>query len=57
MADEERLLLDTPAVRKMVAKIKKCDQDNADDIARVEQELDDVSEKGLAVLNGQLRFY
>lgn len=57
MADEERLLLDTPAVRKMVAKIKKGDQDNAADIARVEQELDDVSEKGLVVLNGQLRFY
>jgi ribosomal protein S20 len=57
MADEERLLLDTPTVRKMVAKIKKGDQDNAADIARVEQELDDVSEKGLVVLNGQLRFY
>lgn len=57
MADEKRLLLDTPTVRKMVAKIKKGDQDNAADIARVEQELDDVSEKGLVVLNGQLRFY
>lgn len=57
MADEERLLLDTPTVRKMVAKIKKGDADNAADIARVEQELDDVSEKGLVVLNGQLRFY
>jgi hypothetical protein len=57
MVDEERLLLDTPTVRKMVAKIKKGDQDNAADIARVEQELDDVSEKGLVVLNGQLRFY
>ena len=57
MADEERLLLDTPTVRKMVAKIKKGDQDNAADIARVEQELEDVSEKGLVVLNGQLRFY
>lgn len=57
MADEERLLIDTPTVRKMVAKIKKGDADNAADIARVEQELDDVSEKGLVVLNGQLRFY
>lgn len=57
MADEERLLLDTPTVRKMVAKIKKGDADNAADIARVEQELDDVSKKGLVVLNGQLRFY
>jgi len=57
MADEERLLLDTPTVRKMVAKIKKGDADNASAIARVEQELDDVSEKGLVVLNGQLRFY
>lgn len=27
MADEERLLLDTPTVRKMVAKIKKGDAD------------------------------
>ena len=57
MAEVTRQPIDTEATRALIAKIKKCDQDNAADIARVEQELDDVSEKGLVVLNGQLRFY
>lgn len=54
---QTRQPIDTEATRALIAKIKKGDQDNAADIARVEQELDDVSEKGLVVLNGQLRFY
>ena len=53
---QTRQPIDTEATRALIAKIKKGDQDNAADIARVEQELDDVSEKGLVVLNGQLRF-
>lgn len=57
MAEQQtRQPIDTEATRALIAKIKKGDQDNAADIARVEQELDDVSEKGLVVLNGQLRF-
>ena len=54
---QTRQPIDTEATRALIAKIKKGDADNAADIARVEQELDDVSEKGLVVLNGQLRFY
>ena len=54
---QTRQPVDTEALQKLIAKVKKGDADNASAIARVEQELDDVSEKGLVVLNGQLRFY
>ena len=53
MADNEEVQtavpLDTVAARKLIAKVKKGDADNA-------AEIEAVKSKGLLVVNGQLRF-
>lgn len=46
---EKRQVLDTPGLKKLIAKVKKGDADNA-------AEIDDLKAKGLIVANGQLRF-
>lgn len=45
----KRQLLDTPGLKKLIAKVKKGDADNA-------AEIENLKAKGLIVANGQLRF-
>lgn len=45
----KRQVLDTPGLKKLIAKVKKGDADNA-------AEIDNLKAKGLIVANGQLRF-
>ena len=45
----KRQVLDTPGLKKLIAKVKKCDADNA-------AEIENLKAKGLIVANGQLRF-
>ena len=46
---ERRQFIDTPTIRKLIAKVKKGDADNAAEIEKLKA-------KGLIVANGQLRF-
>ena len=46
----KRQVLDTPGLKKLIAKVKKGD-------ANLQQAISDVDSKGLVVENGQLRFY
>lgn len=45
----KRQVLDTPGLKKLIAKVKKGDADNA-------AEIENLKAKGLIVANGQLRF-
>lgn len=45
----KRQVLDTPGLKKLIAKVKRCDADNA-------AEIENLKAKGLIVANGQLRF-
>ena len=45
----KRQVLDTPDLKKLIAKVKKGDADNA-------AEIENLKAKGLIVANGQLRF-
>ena len=45
----KRQVLDTPGLKKLIAKVKRGDADNA-------AEIDNLKAKGLIVANGQLRF-
>lgn len=45
----KRQVLDTPGLKKLIAKVKKGDADNA-------AEIENLKDKGLIVANGQLRF-
>lgn len=45
----KRQVLDTPGLKKLIAKVKKGDAANA-------AEIDNLKAKGLIVANGQLRF-
>lgn len=46
---EKRQVLDTLGLKKLIAKVKKGDADNA-------AEIENLKAKGLIVANGQLRF-
>lgn len=45
----KRQVLDTPGLKKLIAKVKKGDADNS-------AEIENLKAKGLIVANGQLRF-
>ena len=46
---EKRQVLDTPGLKKLIAKVKKSDAENS-------AEIENLKAKGLIVANGQLRF-
>jgi hypothetical protein len=46
---KKRKVLDTPGLKRLIAKVKKGDADNA-------AEIENLKAEGLIVANGQLRF-